>query len=392
MQHPGLPALVAAFEDELVAFRRDLHAHPELSRAEFRTTHRLAERLTRAGLSPVRLPGTGLICDIGSGPAMVALRADLDALPLQDETGLEFASTVPRVSHACGHDVHTASLLGTGLMLAELARAGQLPGRVRLIFQAAEEVQPGGALTAIEAGALDGVHRVYALHCDPGHDVGVVAARPGPITSAADWVLVRLQGHGGHTSRPHLTEDLVYVLAQVAIQVPAVLSRRVDPRAGVAMVWGRITAGAAANAIPRTGELQGTLRCLDPAVWAGAGALLTEIVEDVVRPYGVKAEVMHNRGVPPTVNDPDAVLLAEEAVLAELGGGSVILAQQSLGGEDFSWMLEQVPGAMVRLGTRTPGGRSYDLHQGDFTADERAIGLGARVLAAIALRDLAGRA
>ncbi len=203
--------------------------------------------------------------------------------------------------------------------------------------------------------------------------------------------MVRLHGRGGHTSRPHLTEDLVFALAQVVIQVPAVLSRRVDPRAGVAMVWGRVTAGAAANAIPRTGELQGTLRCLDSAVWAGAGALITEAVEDVLRPYGVKAEVMHTRGVPPTVNDPDAVLSAEEAVLAELGEGSLVLAEQSLGGEDFSWMLEQVPGAMLRLGTRTPGGRSYDLHQGDFTVDERSVGIGARVLAAIAVRELGSR-
>jgi amidohydrolase len=387
---PDLASLLAPYADELVAFRRDLHAHPELGHQEFRTTQRVAERLQRAGLHPELLPGTGIVCDIGSGPA-VALRADLDALPLPDECDQACRSTTAGVSHACGHDVHTSALLGAGLVLADLDALGRLPGRVRLVFQPAEEVNPGGALDVLAAGALDGVDQAFALHCDPGNDLGVVATRPGAITSASDAVSVRLSGSGGHTSRPHLTEDLVFALAQVVTQVPAVLSRRVDPRAGVAMVWGRISAGGAANVIPRTGEVDGTLRCLDTTVWAGAGALLTEVVHEVVRPYGVRAEVSVTRGVPPTVNDPDAVLLAEAAVLAELGPGSVVLAEQSLGGEDFGWMLEKVPGAMLRLGTRTPGGRTYDLHQGDFVADERAVAVAVRVLTAIALRALAER-
>jgi amidohydrolase len=388
---PSPAALLRPLLDELIDFRRDLHAHPEVGRREFRTTQQVAQRLRAAGLEPVSLPGTGLICDIGgnvAGPT-VALRADLDALPLSETTGLAYASTVPGVCHACGHDVHTAIVLGAGLVMARLDRLDLLPGRVRLIFQPAEEVQPGGALTVIAAGGLDGVDRAYALHCDPGVDVGLVASRQGTITSAADIVRVRLSGHGGHTSRPHLTEDLVFALAQVVTQVPAVLSRRVDPRAGLAMVWGRIAAGEAANAIPRTGELHGTLRCLDAALWAQAGALLTDVVQDVVRPYAVRAEVTHTRGVPPTVNDPAAVAIAEAAVTAELGPGHYLRAEQSLGGEDFSWMLEKVPGAMIRLGTRTPAGPAYDLHQGDFAPDEGSIEVGARVLSAIALRGLA---
>jgi amidohydrolase len=383
--------LLAPYADELVAFRRDLHAHPELGRHEFRTTQRVAERLQRAGLSPELLPGTGVVCDVGSGGPAVALRADLDALPLPDECGHSWRSTVDGISHACGHDIHTAALVGAGLALADLDALGGLPGRVRLVFQAAEEVNPGGAVDALDAGALDDVERAFALHCDPGNDIGVVATRPGAITSASDAVHVRLHGTGGHTSRPHLTEDLVFALAQVVTQVPAILSRRLDPRAGVAMVWGRITAGGAANVIPRTGEVHGTLRCLDTAVWAGAGSLLTDVVHGVVAPFGVRAEVSVTRGVPPTVNDPDAVLVVEEAVLDELGPGSLVLANQSLGGEDFAWMLEKVPGAMLRLGTRTPGGRTYDLHQADFDADERAVGTGARVLAAIAVRALSDR-
>ncbi len=393
MSTPSLAAALAPYADELVAFRRDLHANPELGHHERRTTQRVADRLRAAGLRPEQLAGTGLVCDVGHGRGhgrpVIALRADLDALPLPDECGQEWCSRVDGVSHACGHDVHATALLGAGLLLADLDAAGALPGGVRLIFQPAEEVHPGGALDVVASGALDGVDRAFALHCDPDNDVGTVATRPGAITSAADGVYVRLHGNGGHTSRPHLTEDLVFTLAQVVTQVPAILSRRLDPRAGVSMVWGRIAAGGASNVIPRTGEARGTLRCLDSAVWASAGALLTDVVHEVVRPYGVRAEVTVVRGVPPTINDPDAVLVVEEAVLGELGPGSVALAEQSLGGEDFAWMLEKVPGAMMRLGTRTPGGRTYDLHQSDFVADERAVGVGARILAAVAVQALA---
>jgi amidohydrolase len=386
---PDLTLLLAPYAEEIVAFRRDLHAHPETGHHEVRTTACIAQRLKAAGLTPQMLPGTGLLCDIGPQGPVVMLRADIDALPLHDESGLAFASTVPGVSHACGHDMHASAVLAAGLVLADLDRRGALPGRVRLVFQPAEEVMPGGALDVIAAGGLDDVERAFALHCDPSSDVGTVSLRAGAITSAADHVLVRLHGSGGHTSRPHLTEDVVFALSQVATQLPAILSRRLDPRAGVALVWGRMIAGGAANAIPRSGEIEGTLRCLDQEVWSAAGVLLAEVVHEVVRPYGVRAEVLHTRGVPPTVNDPEAVLVAEQAVAAELGEGAVRVAEQSLGGEDFAWILEKVPGVMMRLGTRSPGGRTYDLHQGDFVADERAIGIGARVLAAVALRQLA---
>ena len=389
VSRPHLSSLLSPYVDELLEFRRDLHRHPEVARTEVRTTRKVGDRLRQAGLAPVALPGTGLICDLGGRGPMVALRADLDALPLPDESDGDLRSTIAGVSHSCGHDVHTAAVLGAGLVLADLDRAGDLPGRVRLIFQAAEEVQPGGALDVIAAGGLDGVDRAYALHCDPRADVGQIGVRIGPITSAADQVMVRLMGSGGHTSRPHLTEDVVFALAQVVTGLPAALSRRLDPRAGVAMVWGRISAGAASNVIPRIGEVHGTLRCLDSTVWAEAAGLITDIVRDITRPYGVRAEVAHVRGVPPTVNDAAAVAVIEDAARAELGERSVVLAEQSLGGEDFAWLLEKVPGAMFRLGTRTPGGRTYDLHQPDFTADERSVTVGSRVLAATALGQLA---
>src|SRR5450759_6012362 len=252
---PGeLDEFLAAHEAELIEFRRDLHAHPELANAEHRTTRRVALRLAAEGLRPVILPkGTGLIVDIGSEQdsdaerPVVALRADLDALPMADEKDVPYRSTVPGVCHACGHDVHTTVLLGAGMFLAHLADAGWMPGRVRLIFQPAEELTPGGAVDVVEADGLDGVQRIFALHCDPRTDAGQVGVRSGPITAAADRFQVRLRGPGGHTSRPHLTADLVYALAKVVTEVPAALSRRVDPRSGLSVVWGQISAGRPAG-------------------------------------------------------------------------------------------------------------------------------------------------
>jgi amidohydrolase len=383
--------LVATLQPELVEIRRDIHAHPELGRTEQRTTRLIADRLRLSGLAPKLLPGTGLTCDIGPSPVetgrrRIALRADMDALPVQETTGLPYASTVHGVAHACGHDVHTTALLGAGLVLAELHEAGELPTGVRLVFQPAEEVQPGGALDVLQAGALDGIGRIFALHCDPKVDVGRIGSRIGPITSASDEITVVLTGPGGHTSRPHLTADLVYALGQVITQVPAVLGRRLDPRSGVNLTWGAVQSGSAHNAIPASGSVRGTLRCLDVRAWEKASQVLHAAVEQVVAPYGVEVEVRHQRGVPPVENDERAVAVLEAAARDVLGEESVQLTEQSLGGEDFAWYLTRVPGAMARLGTRTPGGRTYDIHQGDLVVDERAIAAGAALLARAALR------
>src|SRR5690606_29063965 len=341
-----------------------------------------------AGWSVRRRPGSGLVADLGpaDGPR-VALRADLDALPVEDRTGEPWASTVPGVAHACGHDVHTAALVGAGLALAEVG--DRLPGAVRLLFQPAEEVMPGGALQLIAEGALEGVDRVFGLHCDPSLDVGEVGLRDGPITGAADRLELRLQGAGGHTSRPHLTEDLTFALGKLVTELPAALSRRLDPRAGVSVVWGVVHAGAAANVIPSAGHLVGTVRMLDAVAWAESEPLVRELVQQIVAPYGVGVEVTYQRGVPPVVNDATSAGLLGTAVEAALGPAGRVPTQQSLGGEDFAWYVDVVPGAFGRLGTRTPGGPTYDLHQGDLRIDEGAVPIGARVLAHAALATLA---
>ena len=386
-----LERAVTAVGDELVDLRRDLHAHPELAWEEERTTSLVAKRLDEAGVRVQLLPRSGLIADLGpeEGP-VVALRADLDALPVDDRSGEPWASTVPGIAHACGHDVHTAALVGAGIALAELEQAGELSGRVRLLFQPAEEIMPGGALELIAGGALEDVVHVFGLHCDPTVDVGEGGLREGPITGAADALTIRLTGRGGHTSRPHLTEDLTYAVGKLVTDLPGALSRRLDPRAGASLVWGMVRAGSAKNVIPAHGEVAGTLRMLDAVAWADAEDLVRELIDQILAPYGVGAQVSYVRGVPPVVNETVSTALLAGAVSGVLGPTGLVSTPQSLGGEDFAWYVESVPGAMGRLGTRTPGGHTYDLHQGDLVVDERAIGVGAKVLAAVALTTLDG--
>ncbi|MFT4009582.1 MAG: amidohydrolase [Nocardioidaceae bacterium] len=290
------------------------------------------------------------------------------------------------VAHACGHDVHTTALLGAGLALA--AGGASLNGRVRLLFQPAEEVMPGGAMEVVASGCLDEVSRAYALHCDPTLDVGMVGLREGPMTGAADALTVRLSGRGGHTSRPHLTQDLTYAMGALVTELPAILSRRLDPRAGASVVWGKVSAGSTHNVIPSSGELAGTVRMLDAVAWHEAEALVRELVAQIVAPFGVGADVGYVRGVPPVVNEGTSTRLLTSAAEAVVGPGHVVPTAQSLGGEDFAWYLETVPGAMARLGTRTPGGPTYDLHQGDLRVDDRAVLVGARVLAEVAFQTL----
>jgi amidohydrolase len=391
----AIRAAVGDLTDALVTVRRDLHAHPELAWQEHRTTARLAELLNEAGVHVQTLPTTGLIAEVGkdagAGPSdvpTVALRADLDALPLDDRTPDPWRATVDGLAHACGHDVHATCLLGAGLTLARLHRQADLPGRVRLIFQPAEEVMPGGACELVDAGVLDGVSSIYALHCDPSREVGTVGLRVGALTSAADAITVRLTGRGGHTSRPHLTEDLTYALGKVVTDVPAALSRRLDPRAGSTLVWGYVRAGVAQNVIPSFGEAGGTVRVLDENAWAQMRDIVTALVLEVVAPYGVQADVDYVRGVAPVVNEPRAVAELAAAATTYGGPGAVGTTEQSLGGEDFSWYLQTVPGAMARLGTRTPGGPVFDLHQGDLRVDDGCLPVGTALLAQTALSRL----
>ena len=383
--------VVGELEPELIAFRRDLHAHPEPAHQEHRTTAKVAEALTCAGLKPKLLARTGLICEVGGQPdwdrqpgeggGIVAIRADIDALPLEDSCGKPWASQTAGWAHGCGHDLHTTAAVGAALALAKLEGQGVTVPKVRFIFQPAEEVMPGGALEILEQGVLDGVREIVALHTEPKLPIGVIGTRIGPITSATDEVVVTLTSTGGHTSRPHLTGDVVFALGEVITQVPGVLGRRLDPRSGVNLTWGMVAAGDAHNAIPAAGKVAGTLRCLDARAWEGAGEVLDHAIAQVVAPYAVDVELTHIRGVPPVENDKFVTQAVERAAAEVVGPRKVVVTEQSLGGEDFAWYLSRVPGAMVRLGTAAPGAPQQDLHQGDLDIDEAAVGIGAAFFA-----------
>jgi len=389
-----LDSFLGDHQGELIEFRRDLHAHPEVGYSEHRTTRRIALRLEAAGLHPAVLPkGTGVIADVGGLPEdepAVALRADIDALPIADEKSVPYRSLNAGACHACGHDVHTSILLGAGLFLARAAAAGALPGKVRLIFQPAEEVA-GGALDVLAAGGISSVDRVFALHCDPRLDAGRIATRVGPITAACDTIRVDLNGPGGHTARPHLTADLVFALGKIITELPAALSRQINPMSSLSLVWGRVNAGGVANAIPDAGSVEGTVRCLDDTAWHAAPELLKTLVEAVATAYGVTPDLIYKRSVPPAVNEAVSTEMVAAAADRVLGPGSVANAPQSMGGEDFAWYLESIPGSLFRLGTRRPGSDDdFDIHQPMFDVDESCIGVGIKVMTATALTAIGG--
>jgi amidohydrolase len=377
-----------AHRGELVALRRHLHAHPEPSGEEVATTEMIVERLAAAGLEPRILPsGTGVVCDVGggSGPPRVALRADIDALAMEDEKDVPYRSRRSGVSHACGHDVHTAVVVGAGLLLDD-----HLPhDRVRLVFEPSEESVPGGAVEVLATGALDGVERIFGLHCDPKLDVGRVGVRTGPITAAADQVDVVLGGPGGHTARPHLTVDLVDVAALVARELPRRLAAAAAP-AELLLVFGSIRAGDAPNVIPTGAVLRGSLRTPDPGVWRRAEPLVVETLGALVGPTGATWECRYRTGVPPVVNHAAETELLAGAARAALGDDAVVETARSAGGDSFAWYLERLGGTFARLGTHPPGSdERLDLHAGTFDVDERAIDVGVTVLVHTALDAVA---
>ncbi|MCG7445084.1 amidohydrolase [Corynebacterium sp. UMB0012] len=373
-----------AHRAEVIAWRRHIHRHPETANHEVETTNFLATVLQDYGLQPQRFPQTGLMVDIGPDTELgrLAFRADIDALPVTEVTGLEYTSEVPGKMHACGHDVHTTVALGLACALADFQRVHDLPLGIRVIFQPAEEVWVGGATDVIEWGALEGVHSIFAIHAEPKLRVGRIGIRAGAITSATDVVELNIKGPGGHTSRPHLSADVIYALGKVITELPALLSRRVDPRTGTVLVFGQVNSGYAPNAIPETGSLTGTMRTADIGIWRDMQSLFTELVEQILAPVGVEHELTYNRGVPPVLNDDVATALLASAAQS-IDPQAVVQAPQSSGGEDFSWYLEKVPGSMARLGCWSGEGEQHDLHMGDLIVDERAIGVGIKLFGAV---------
>jgi len=367
---------------ELVAFRRNLHAHPELSRQEFATTDLVAERLELAGLAVRRMSvGTGLIADLvqGDGPTIV-LRADLDALAMDDDKDVPYASMVPGVAHACGHDVHTSVVLGAALHLAH--HPSGVRGNVRFVFQPAEEQVPGGALDVLADGALDGARAVVALHCEPKLDAGVIAVRDGAITSAADSVTITLRGPGGHTARPELTVDIVAVAADLVVELPRRVRAAVDGLGEVKLVFGAVHAGDAGNVIPTHATLRASVRTPSLEMWEQLPRVVTEAIDELVGPSGAAHDITYIHGVPPVVNDVEVTELVRSAARLAPSPMTVVEAPRSWGGDDFAWLTRAVPGSYVRLGVHDAqwGRTRLDLHAGLFDVDEQAIGVGVELL------------
>jgi amidohydrolase len=384
---------------ELVAFRRHLHAYPEPSYEERETTDLIAQRLSAAGLKPKVLDdGCGLLCDIGGSDhdgapeRVVALRADIDALCMDDEKDVPYRSKRPGVAHACGHDVHTTIVLGAGLALTELfERTDRFgPARVRLIFEPGEEALPSGALRMIEAGALDDVSAVFGVHCDPKLDVGRVALRTGALTSATDLLDLVLHGPGGHTARPGVTVDLVRVAGRLAAELPDLVQARSDPH-NMLLVFGMLESGHAANVIPAHAHLRGTVRTPDRGVWREAERYVEDALAELVRPTGASWTLDYQRGIPPVVNDAGETERLRRIARQVVDPDDVVEAPQSMGGDSFAWYVEQVPGSFARLGVhgRDGGGPRLDLHSSTFDVDERAIDLGVELLTLAALDALA---
>lgn len=384
-------AAISRANSTLIGLRRELHRHPELSREEFETTRRLAERLDGLGLDVhVRPEGIGLYADLtpaGFDPEAhrtVAVRADIDALPIVEDTGLPYASQTPGVMHACGHDMHSACAFGVALGLGELG--DDLPGRIRFFFQHSEEVAPGGADELVDFGCMNGVDAVLGVHCDPVLEVGVVGVKDGAMTASADAFELEVRGRGGHAARPHHCVDPVFVATQIANALYQAAGRSFDAREPVVISIASVAAGDGYNVIPNTAMLRGTVRTLSAATRREIVPLFRRIAGGVCGTYGAEYHLEMFLGAPSISNDPGVMKHIRAAASDVLGTDALYeIPLPSMGAEDFSYYLEAAPGAMFRLGTKSPDGAEHFLHSPHFAPDERALAIGARILARSAL-------
>lgn len=371
---------------DLVALRRALHRHPELSFQEHATAARVAGELRALGLTVRTGVGrTGVTAELGSGEGpTVALRADMDALPIQEETGAAYASEVPGVMHACGHDVHMSGLVGAARLLVEEYRAGRLPpGRVRLLFQPSEEGMDSegrsGAVRMIEDGAMDGVDAVLGLHVWAHLPAGVLYLREGPLMAGSDEVVVEVRGRSSHAARPDEGVDALVLAAQGILAAQTVVSRGLSPMQRGVVSFGTIEGGVAPNVLADRVRLHGTLRYFEDEV----RGRLRAGVERAFATAGVmggSAEVSFRSGYPPVVNDPRTTAAVREATAALLGAGALQEAEPMMGAEDFAFLARRAPGTFLWLGAGLPDRREH--HHPRFEIDESVLPVGAAVLAA----------
>ncbi len=366
----------------LGALREDLHRHPELSLHEQRTADRLERALRELGAADVRrIAGTGVVARIPGRSREVlppvAVRGDIDALPIQEETGLAYASEVAGVMHACGHDVHASWAVGAAMLLLQEPACGD----VLVVLQPAEEIGTG-ALEVLRSGALDDVAAIFGAHVDRRWEVGQVVVQEGPLAAATDEFDVVLTGGGGHGARPHLTRDPIVAGAALVQALQTLVSRRVDPGEPAVVTVGSFQGGAAANVIPERVELRGTLRSCSPLVRQQLIDELRQLSQDVARAHRVDAEVRLHGGTPPIVNPAPATGWARVAATRLLGAQALVpMPEVNMGGEDFAFYLERTAGCFVRVGAREPGGEVIGAHTPRFHADLGALWVGSALLA-----------
>ena len=379
-----------AIAEQIVGWRRHVHQHPELSFQEHETARFVAQTLDEMGIAVQTGVGkTGVVGRVGSGPPIFALRADMDALPVQEATGLPFASLNPGVMHACGHDVHVACLLGAARLLCETPPER---GEVRLLFQPSEE-QPddeglGGATRMVQDGAMDGVDAIFGLHVWFDVPAGQVALSPGPQMASAGIFRARIHGQGGHGALPQHTVDPIVLSAQAILALQTIVSRRLKPTDAGVVTVGTVHGGTQDNIIPPYVDLAGTLRSLSDEVYR---QIEQEIgcALGVVRALGGDYEVAFVRSVGVVDNDCRLTGLVREAAVGLLGQNAVLPAEPAMTGEDFSVLAKHVPGCLMRLGGRFPGQPLRNHHDPRFDVDERALPIGAAIMAEVALRYLA---
>ena len=384
---------IADNADEQIAFRRQLHRHPEPSGHELETTRLVAEKLRGAGLEPRLLrDGLGVVVDVALGrpeadSPRIAIRADMDALRIQDEKTTDYRSSVPEVMHACGHDGHTATVLGAALAVA--SSPGDWPGdrsvKLRFLFQPAEETSDG-ARWLIEQDVLDGVAAILGIHMEPAFPVGHVGVRYGVLTAACDEMHISIAGHGGHAARPHQTRDPVLAAAELICALYGVLPRRIDVRSPAVMTVAQVHAGRIPNAVPERAEISGTLRTIDQETRETLIERVGDVCAGIATMTGTTITPDFRYAIPSVVNDPRLARALESASADVLGSDRIVhIPQPSMGGEDFAFYLQHVPGAMLRLGCTPPGATPQVLHSPRFDFDERSLAIGSRILLRAAL-------
>ena len=371
------------FAPRLIEIRRHIHAHPELSGEEYQTSAYIAGVLSSYGLNVKEEVGkTGVIGELlgkGSDRRTLAIRTDMDALPIQESAPLNFASCKPGIMHACGHDVHSTLGVGTAMVLSQLSQ--QLPGNIRFLFQPAEEIALG-AKWMVKDGAIEGVDAIYGVHVFPSIPARQVGIRYGALTSAADEIEIIIEGESGHGARPHQAIDAVWIAAQIVTTLQQAISRTQNTLHPIVLSIGKIEGGRAPNVIADRVTMMGTVRSLHPDSHATLPQWIENIVRGVCQIYGAKYQLDYRHGVPSVHNDEKLTQIIESATREAWGDESVqILPEPSLGAEDFSVYLDKVPGCMFRLGVGHDGATNYPLHHPKFEVDEDAIVTGVVTMA-----------